>query len=153
MIDLRRILVPIDFSAHSTSALDTAVEFARRFHAEIHLLHVHQLPSYVYPDGIFPLTPELISDVEKKIALELERSAIRVRAAEVECTTKLVIGVTFLEIVAYARECDADLIVMGTHGRSGLAHALLGSVAEKVLRKAPCPVLTVRPEGHSFVHP
>jgi nucleotide-binding universal stress UspA family protein len=62
-------------------------------------------------------------------------------------------GPPFVEIVRYAKEHDVDLIVMGTHGRTGIAHALIGSVAEKVVRKAPCPVLTVRPEGHQFVMP
>jgi nucleotide-binding universal stress UspA family protein len=63
------------------------------------------------------------------------------------------IGVPFLEIIRYAKEQDIDLIVVGTHGRSGLSHVLLGSVAERVVRKAPCPVLTVHPEGHQFVMP
>ena len=62
-------------------------------------------------------------------------------------------GTPFLEIIRYAKEKDIDMIVMGTHGRSGLVHMLMGSVAEKVVRKAPCPVLTVRPEGHKFVMP
>ena len=62
-------------------------------------------------------------------------------------------GVPFLEVIRYAREHDIDLIVLGTHGRTGLVHMLMGSVAEKIVRKAPCPVLTVRPEGHDFVMP
>ena len=153
MIDLKTIVVPVDFSAHSETAFQMALELARRFRSELYLLHVHQLPAYVYPDGIFPLTPEIMAEIEQKIAIELGRLAERVRAAEVRCVQKSVLGVTFVEIVRFARETEADLIVMGTHGRSGLSHALLGSVTEKVLRKAPCPVLAVRPESHTFVHP
>ena len=62
-------------------------------------------------------------------------------------------GVPFLEIIRYAKELEIDLIVLGTHGRTGLAHVLLGSVAERVVRKSPCPVLTVHPKGHQFVMP
>jgi nucleotide-binding universal stress UspA family protein len=68
-------------------------------------------------------------------------------------TRSVIRGTPFVEIVRYAREQNVDLIVMGTHGRTGLEHALIGSVTEKVVRKAPCPVLTVRPEGHQFVMP
>ena len=76
--------------------------------------------------------------------------------SETDCAGSCVIvrtGTPFVEIVRHAKENDVDLIVMGTHGRTGLVHALIGSVAEKVVRKAPCPVLTVRPEGHQFIMP
>ena len=100
-----------------------------------------------------PVTPQVMQDLEGSIEAELTRLARRAEAAEVEVATQHGIGVPFQEIVRQAEEHHADLIIMGTHGRTGLRHALLGSVAEKVVRKAPCPVLTVRHPEHEFVHP
>ena len=86
--------------------------------------------------------------------LILDEWCERARAAGIDADTRTAFGATPTEICAAADELGADLIVIGTHGRGGLSHALLGSVAEKVVRKAPCPVLTVRPQMHStFAHP
>lgn len=154
-MDLKRILVPTDFSEASTPALDLAIAFAQRFEAEIILFHAHEMPAYVFPDGVLPVTPEVLGELQRSVMAELDRLAVRIREAGVVVTTRSGIGVHDFEICRAAKESSADLIVMGTHGRTGLRHVLLGSVAEKVVRRAPCPVLTVRPEAYADhpVHP
>lgn len=150
MITLDRILVPTDFSDCSERARSYACEFAKRFEAELHLLHA--VPPISIPAYMGYVPDELVEpkDSAREMleawddpALQDAKNVVRV----------VVLGTPFVEIVQYAREQKMDLIVMGTHGHSGLTHALLGSVAEKVVRKAACPVLTVRPEGHQFVMP
>jgi nucleotide-binding universal stress UspA family protein len=153
MLTVRRILVPTDFSAPSHAALDMAIELGRRFGAELTLMHAHQVPAYLYPEGMMPLSADIVADLERSIIAELGRLAARASAAGVAATTCHSIGVAVDEIVRAAAELPADLIVMGTHGRTGIRHALLGSVAEKVVRRAPCPVLTVRPGVQSEAHP
>lgn len=151
---IRHILVPTDFSDGSGRAFETAVEMALDSGAKLTLFHVHHVPTTVFPDVILPMSPEIQRDLERSVELILEEWCNRARAAGVAADTRTVFGATANEICAAAEELDADLIVIGTHGRSGLSHALLGSVAEKVVRKAPCPVLTVRPQMHStFAHP
>jgi nucleotide-binding universal stress UspA family protein len=151
MIKLDRILVPTDFSDCAQQALTYATELAKRFEAELHLLHAVQPPVTVYAHAA-PL-PEEVMHPEKPAQKELEE--IEVPGAEQlgQVQRHIRTGAAFVEIVRFAKEQDVDLIVIGTHGRSGLTHVLLGSVAEKVVRKASCPVLTVRPEGHQFVMP
>jgi nucleotide-binding universal stress UspA family protein len=153
MLTVRRILVPTDFSPPSHAALDMAIELGRRFGAEITLMHAHQVPSYLYPEGMMPVSADILADLERSIVAELGRLAAFASAAGVPAATRHAIGIAVDEIVRAASELPADLIVMGTHGRTGLRHALLGSVAEKVVRRAPCPVLTVRPGDQSEAHP
>jgi nucleotide-binding universal stress UspA family protein len=151
---IRHILVPTDFSEGSVRAFETALEMARDSGAIMTLLHVQHVPTSVFPDVILPMAPEMMRDAEHSTELVLDEWCGRAHAAGVPCDRRTVIGATHVEICDTAEEIDADLIVIGTHGRGGLSHALLGSVAEKVVRKAPCPVLTVRPEMHStFAHP
>jgi nucleotide-binding universal stress UspA family protein len=155
MIKLQRILLPTDFSEHSAAARVYACEFAQQFGAELHLLHVIQ--------DLAPLVPEpgaaLAPPVDYLRELELNANAMLERAVDPNWAAGKTIvravrqGPPFLEIIRYAKETNIDLIVLGTHGRGGLAHMLLGSVAEKVVRKAPCPVLTVRHPEHEFVEP
>jgi nucleotide-binding universal stress UspA family protein len=153
MFQIRRILVPTDFSDASTGALQMAIELAQRFGARITLFHAHQVPSYVFPEGMMPVSPPVLQDLEQSIGLELTRLAAGVESAGVPVDHHQALGVPFAEVCRYAEEMHADLIVMGTHGRTGLRHVLLGSTAEKVVRKAPCPVLTVRPEAHEAARP
>jgi len=151
MISLKRILVPTDFSDYSKQAITYACELAKRFSAELQLLHVVPPPLVAAP-YIGAVADEVLQpEVASKQALEELDDPEFAQVSNVERVIQT--GTPFVEIVRYAKEIDADLIVMGTHGRSGLVHALIGSVAEKVVRKAPCPVLTVRPEGHQFVMP
>jgi|SRR3954469_25345652 nucleotide-binding universal stress UspA family protein len=155
MIDLHRILVPTDFSKYSQSALTYAAAFADKFGAELYLLHVVQDLALFIPDMI-TVTPPVVPSIDQLTA------AVRVafdRLVEQHGLGRLTLhrevreGTPFYEIVRFAREQNIDLVVMGTHGHTGLAHVLMGSVAEKVVRKAPCPVLTVRHPEHEFVHP
>lgn len=154
MITLNHILVPTDFSECSERARAYACELATRFSAELHLLHVVTpiaLPGYTGPvPG--PLPDEVLYP-EVGARRELDQWNDPAFEEITRVTRSAISGTPFVEIVRYARNQNVDLIVMGTHGRSGLVHALLGSVTEKVVRKAPCPVLTVRPEGHQFVMP
>jgi nucleotide-binding universal stress UspA family protein len=152
-LEIKTILAPTDFSETSEEAVEVAVEFARRFSAEIVLFHVYQLPAYVFPDGLMPVAPELLQEVERSIASELDRLTVRIAARGVQVSHATSMGPTHTEIVRKAETIKADLVVMGTHGRSGISHALMGSVAEKVVRKAPCPVLTVRPARQPEEHP
>jgi nucleotide-binding universal stress UspA family protein len=155
MIKLQRILLPTDFSEFSAAARMYACAFADQFHAELHVLHVIQ--------DLAPLVPEpgaaLAPPVDYVRELELNAKAMLERAIDANWAVGKTIvravrqGPPYLEITRYAQETNIDLIVIGTHGRSGLAHMLLGSVAEKVVRKAPCPVLTVRHPEHEFVAP
>lgn len=155
MIQLRRILVPTDFSEYSRCALDYACASAERFGSELHLLHVvHEYYPIVPEAGM--MLPD--ADVYRKEAIAAAEQELKQLPAPGTHSTsfvvrKVCVGQPFLEIIRYAREQEIDLIVIGSHGRSGLSHVLMGSVAERVVRKASCPVLTVRPGQHGFVMP
>jgi nucleotide-binding universal stress UspA family protein len=140
---ITRILVPLDFSAHSETALRYAQDLARACHAAIHLLMVVENPlaagvwsSETYTAEIAELQLNLVRDAEKRL-----RESVPADASHV--TTEVRTGPAATQILDAARERGSDLIVMSTHGRTGLAHAVMGSVAEKVVRLAPCPVLTL----------
>jgi universal stress protein A len=153
-IRLQRILMTTDFSAHSAAAMKYACELAAKFEAELHLLHTLEIHPITSPDfGMGLALPryaeESRSAAEKAMTKLLEPQW----AAGRKAVHAIVEGSPRAEIVRYARDKDIDLIVIATHGRSGLTHVLIGSVAESVVRTAPCPVLTVRPEGHQFVLP
>ena len=142
----KRILVPTDFSSASHSALEYAIDLATRYGAALDVLHVTDEPGYVttYPDGYFAGLPELREQMREDAERQLAATARTCSAANVPFTTHLITGRPATTIVQQAAEQDADLIVMGTHGRSGFEHLILGSVAERVIRSAQCPVLTVR---------
>jgi nucleotide-binding universal stress UspA family protein len=142
-----KIMCPIDFSPGSRVALQTAASLARENHASLVLAHVWE-PSQWAIGGDFQLAPNMIQDMVD--AEEAELGKWRVDAKELgakEIATKFMSGAPWDQIVRAAHDDgDIDLIVMGTHGRTGLKHVLLGSVAEKVVRHAPCAVLVVRPQ-------
>jgi nucleotide-binding universal stress UspA family protein len=143
---ISRILVPTDFSEPSEAALDYARTLARQFGATFHLLHVIELPSTT---GLFsseryvPEDPRFVSERMAQAKLRLARRLLPSDKARYRATKGILVGPAGNTIVKYAQEENFDLIVMGTHGRSGLTHVLMGSVAEHVVRTAPCPVLTV----------
>lgn len=154
MITIQRILCPTDFSSYAAEALKYACAFVDKFDAELHLLHaleVHLSSTPVFGAGLaLPRqTRESREAADKELARVLDPEWQKGKHV-VRATAE---GAPFLKIIRYAREHDIDMIVMGTHGRSGLPHILLGSVAERVVRKAPCPVLTIRPGEHKFVMP
>ncbi len=141
---VHHVLVPIDFSSYAELALDYAIALARKLQARITLLHVIQpLPLVAGADtGIWPTT--LIDELEAAITGDMEGYLARVTAAGLEGEIAVVHGVPFQQILDTAKARQVDLIILGTHGRTGLAHVLLGSVAEKVARLALCPVMIAR---------
>ena len=156
MIAIRKVLCPVDFSPCSDHALEYAVEFAQAYKADLELLHVVQVTTAVDAgaDMLGPrLYDQVVMEMEKIGTARLNELVEKIRQKHAKVSQFIVTGVAFVEIVRRAREQGVDMIVMGTHGRSGLSHAIIGSCAEKVVRKAPCPVLTVRHPEHDFVMP
>lgn len=140
--NVKRILVPTDFSDPSAEALATAMTLAQGAGATLDLVHVAVEASFALPPPIDVATvPIDMSKVMERVADGLRAEENRVVAAGLRCETAMLVGRPDAEIVARASATGAELIVMGTHGRSGLAHALLGSIAERVVQHAPCPVL------------
>jgi nucleotide-binding universal stress UspA family protein len=154
MISLKKILVPTDFEATSQVAVNYARALAEAFGASIHVLHVLEDPmihaashEYFTPQPNYREAME--GDAHSRLRGQLnEEQTARFRAQFVARW-----GIPFVEIIRYAKDENVDLIVMGTHGLGVIAHILMGSVAEKVVRKAPCPVLIVRHPEHEFVMP
>ena len=147
MTQFSKVLVPIDFSSHSAKALELAMDLAKTFGGRIFLLHAYHLPPLVgMPDEIV-IPPDFWTGVRDAAARKLDKSAQKVKAAGIAVETHLVEFAPSDAIVETAKKTKADLIVMGTRGLTGLKHALLGSVAERTLRLAPCPVLTVKDEA------
>lgn len=144
MNEIRTILCPTDFSPGSTVATDYAIMLAKKLGAKLHLTHVYPLPMFAAPDGGLMLPANVLSEVSDSAARALHKAADECRAKGVDPETHLGDGAPQAEILRIAERISADLIVMGTHGRSGFAHLLLGSVAEKVVRSSPIPVLTTR---------
>lgn len=147
-MQIKNILFPTDFSHGARAAMHNAVSLAQDYHARLILLYVLQdiaIAEWYIPSSIS--ATNLVEDMEKGAWKELETWAAEI-SAQVKDVEKMVLrGVPFVEIVKTAKDRKVDMIVIGTHGRTGIDHMLFGSTAEKVLRKAPCPVLTVRIAG------
>lgn len=148
---LTRILLPTDFSDTAAHALDYARDLAARYRASVHLLHVVSDPRA--QDWAGEVEGLVVPDLLGKWKGDAERRLGAITLGDVETVRAIRVGHAFVEILHYATQNAIDLIVMGTHGRGPVRHLLLGSVAEKVVRKAPCPVLTVRQPGHAFEMP
>jgi len=148
MFKADRILCPVDFSEISTEALKYAVELGSAFDSRIVLIHVVE-PIMAPSDFTFgPLTSgEVEEKLVKRAGASLEKLAASLGLPTTEDNNVVVRGRASAEIVRVAYDIDANLIVMGTHGYTGMVHVLIGSTAERVLRKAPCPVLTLRTKG------
>ena len=144
-MEIRHLLVPVDFSAASKQALDYAVGVARTCGAKLTLLHVVELPSYL-TDGHAPahVTTALRDHMQGSAQQELARLLPEGAGTPVEIARQVAVGVPHQKILEIAAAERVDWIVMATHGRTGLSHLVMGSVAERVLRTAPCPVLTLR---------
>lgn len=144
---IERILCPVDFSEPSEHAMRYAVDLAERLGAELHLVHVFQIPAMALPDGAIMGGPDWTTRIMERSEQSLKELAARHADQGIDVKTHLVEGVPFREINRVAREdVKADLIVIGTHGRTGLSHLLMGSVAERVVRTSDVPVITV-PRG------
>lgn len=141
-----RILVPVDFSEHSGRALDCAKTLAGKFGASLHLLTVVPNP-FTLPDPgpwYVPLPEGYAEGLRQDSESHLRGLLTQAEQTQLHSECAVAFGDPYREILDYVRRGSIDLIVMGTHGRGGVAHALMGSVAEKVVRTAPCPVLTIR---------
>lgn len=154
MIQLNKILVPTDFSDFGKPAIAYACAIAARFEAELHLLNVVPDQAMLVPE-VAAFSPESMQAQSESLVREAQRQLAELPGDGWENGKAIVrqvrTGPAAIEIIEYAKAENIDLIVIGTHGRSGLMHILMGSVAERVVRNAPCPVLTVKPEGHQFV--
>ena len=152
-MQIKTILFPTDFSQGARAAMDYALSLARDYRARLILLYVIQdisIAEWYIPSSIS--AADLVEDMQKSAAKEMEKWGNEAaKAADVE--RLIVRGVPFVEIIRTAKEKGADLIVIGTHGRTGIDHMLFGSTAEKVVRKSHCPVLTVRMAGKEFKMP
>ena len=141
---IHHILVPLDFSATADQALAYAIAFTMPLQARLTLLHVLQIPPLTLEEGATALSGTYLEDLETEAHHLLQASLAQVQRAGLQGACLLVQGTPTQAIVDTAGAQEVDLIIMGTHGRTGLTHVLLGSVAERVVREAPCPVLVTR---------
>lgn len=150
-IILKRILVPVDFSENSKKSLRYAIPLAAQFKASITVIYV--VEPAVFPSD-FGFGQMSFPDVEKEMYEKAEQELndlIKDLKSNVVLKAEVKSGIPFVEVTSYADQENIDLIVLATHGRTGVEHILFGSTAEKIIRKAPCPVLVVRAEEHDFV--
>lgn len=137
------ILVPTDFSLSAETALDRALELAAKVGAKVYVMHAYQLPVVGFPDGVLLPTAEIASRIITWAQSELAACIARRKESSVEIVPILKQADPRDAVLSAAEDLSADLVVMGTHGRHGLARALIGSVAESVVRTSPVPVMTV----------
>ena len=148
-MEIKTILVPTDFSGCADEALERATQVAKLTHADIHILHAYELPmTLVGMDVPLSLPQEFYDQVRDGAKQGVDKRSAKVATEGVKATGIVVCDSPTRAILDAAVKAHADLIVMGTHGRTGMKHVLLGSVAERVVRLAPCPVMTVKP-SHS----
>ena len=149
MARIKTIVAPSDFSEASQCAIDYAAELAEICGASLHLIHVDN--DVIRRDPATADEYRQVYDTEAERKLQESLSADLAEKLDLHCV--VLTGTAFVEIVRYAKEVDANMIVMATHGRSALVHMLLGSVAENVIRTAPCPVLSIRDPDQEFSMP
>jgi nucleotide-binding universal stress UspA family protein len=155
MIKINHVLVATDFSEPSESALLYGRELARTFGARLHVLHVVENPAmWSGPEASGVDFARIQAELEAGAHNTLSRIISTEDREQLKAVTAVLTGgSTAFEIAGYAKACGIDIIVVGTHGRGMVGHLLMGSVAEKVVRIAPCPVLTVRHPEHEFIQP
>lgn len=153
-MEFEKILFPTDFSKYSEVVIPYVVSLAKKYKSKLYMMHVIEVflpdPDYL---GIYSDISKIYDDFEKETKRNIHELKSRDEFSGIDLETIIVIGKPFLEIIKTAKEKEIGLIVMGTHGRSGLNHVIFGSTAEKVVRKAPCPVLTVKHPEYRFVMP
>jgi nucleotide-binding universal stress UspA family protein len=154
MVAFKEIVMPTDFSEHSLRAVDYGVEIAERFSSHLTLIYVIE-PLLQAADLTWTTVDfEELNKAHKQTAEKQLAQIVEERVSEeTPCDTTILFGKPFVEILKFAKEENADLIVMATHGRGAISHLLMGSTAEKVVRKASCPVLTVKHPKHLFALP
>lgn len=150
--NISKVLVPIDFSDYSKNALKYAVNFVELFKAELFLIYV--VEPVIYPPDFSMgqiAIPSIDLEMDKRAIDELNKLAEQEIPVEVKVKSIVKTGKPFIEIIETASEENIDLIIIATHGHTGMEHILFGSTAEKVVRKAPCPVLTIREPIKGFM--
>lgn len=145
MISFKHILVPVDFGEPSDHALEVAMNLAKQYGSLVTLVHVWELPAYAY-SGMELAPVDLLTPIQDAAREQLDKTVNMVKKSGVEVRGILKQGVPWREILSTINDSQPDLVVIGTHGRRGVKRALLGSVAEKVVRTSSAPVLTVRAE-------
>jgi len=147
-MQIKKVLVPVDFSSCSRAALAFAVDLAGKLEATLEVLHVLELPHYVIPEVLVEVPGErkqtLTEFARSEASKDLQQMLDDLAAQGHRIKSRLKVGYPRDEILAAAEEDQVDMIVMGTHGRTGISHLFLGSVAEQVVRRARCPVMTIR---------
>ena len=141
---IQHILVPTDFSDYAAHALDYAIELAKTLQARLTVLYVFHVSTLALGEAPPAVLDETLQAMETNAQQQTQQALARVLKAGLQGDSLIVEGTPFQAIVETAESRDVDLIVMGTHGRTGLTHVLMGSVAERVVRIAPCPVLVTR---------
>ncbi len=154
MVAFKELVVPTDFSEHSLRAVDYGVEIGERFSSHLTLVYVIE-PLLQAADLTWTTVDfEELNKAHKQTAEKQLAQIVAERVPkDLVCDTAILYGKPFVEILKFAKNENADLIVMATHGRGAISHLLMGSTAEKVVRKAPCPVLTVKHPKHLFAMP
>jgi nucleotide-binding universal stress UspA family protein len=152
VIKLKKVLVPTDFSDGARQALRYGMSFAKEYGAELLLLHVVENLTVGYASDLFPVPmAEVFQEISGYAKNELAKLGEEARARGLTVQEQVVQGKPSAEIIRFASEHEIDVIVLGTHGKGMLDQALFGSTTERVVRRAPCPVLTVRKPEHEFV--
>jgi len=148
MLKIQKIICPVDFSNCAQQALNYASELAKQFDAELSIVHAYEDPAaYVTPmpmSGYVGPGAELLLELRKQLEVRLTQTKADVEQRGVRVRSELLEGAPYRVVLDWAKEYGADIIVIGTHGHTGLTHALLGSVTERIVRMAHCPVLTIR---------
>jgi nucleotide-binding universal stress UspA family protein len=152
VIKLKKVLVPTDFSESARHALTYGISFAREYQAELVVLHVVENLTVGYASDLFPVPmAEVFQEISGYAKAELAKLGAVARDKKVQVVEQVIQGKPSAEIIRFAKEAEVDMIVLGTHGKGMLDQALFGSTTERVVRRAPCPVLTVRLAEHEFV--
>jgi nucleotide-binding universal stress UspA family protein len=152
VIKLKKVLVPTDFSESAKHAFTYGVSFAQEYQAELVLLHVVENLTVGYASDLFPVPmAEVFQEISGYAKTELAKLADEARQKGVAVSELVAQGKPSAEIIRHAADNHVDMIVLGAHGKGMLDQALFGSTTERVVRRAPCPVLTVRMAGHEFV--
>jgi len=148
MNKIRKILMPVDFSENSRVALDWAMSIANKLGAKVILFHAMETSDFI--KELAEQEDDVLSRVKSGAAMQLQQFADKYNDKKISVAASIDEGKPFVKIIEAAKSYDVDLIVMGTHGRTGLRQTLIGSVAEKVVRKAPCPVMIVKHPDYKF---
>jgi nucleotide-binding universal stress UspA family protein len=145
-MQFRHILAPTDFSEYSKKAVVSALELARKFGAKLTILHVVELPPYPVEGYVPPaVNATFLDDLERQATQDLAQLVPEAESSNVEVVRLVAVGSPYRKIIDTAEAEQVDLIVMATAGRTGFSHLVMGSIAERVVRTATCPVLTIRP--------